>query len=310
MSLTTTILSPVTTAGMLYPALFQFISQVAMPNMVSRQFYQTYSLTNSNSVTFSKQSGSPGAVVDEIAEAAEIPLDTTPYTSTNVVPKKIGQGIIISKETIEDSMLPVQQDQMARKALRIANKVDKDCISTIDTGRSGSTSATGQSLSLDGTEFVLSGSGGPGLGTYDIIDAKTLIENNNYMPDSLLVHPRAKKYLERLPHYSAVSYVGGAGRMTSGLPATPGMFGRIQGLDCFASTNCGTGSAYVIARGTSPNILSQFSPLGYFVERRPLTTEVKPLPERDSLGIYITMRYGVTVINGSAAYEIDSINVT
>ena len=310
MSLTTMISSPVTTAGMIYPALHRFISQIAMPNMVTRQFFQTYVLTNSNSVTFTKESGSPGSVVDEIGEGADIPLDTTPYTSANVVPKKIGQGILITKETIEDNMLPVKQSQMARKALRVANKVDKDCISAIGSGRSGSTASTGKSLALDGTEFVLSGSGGPGLGTYDLIDAKTMIENNNYMPDTLLIHPRAKKYIERLPHYSAAFSVGGAGRMTSGLPATPGMFGKIQGLDCFATTNCPTGSAYIIARGTAPNILAQYSPMGYFVERRGLTTEVKPLPEKDSLGIFMTMRYGVTVTNGSAAYEISAINVT
>ena len=309
MSLTRSILSPVTTAGMLYPALFQFISQIAMPNMVSRQFFQTYSLTNSNSVTFSKQSGSPGATVDEVSEGAQIPLDTTPYTSSNVVPKKIGQGIIITKEAIEDAMLPVQQDQMARKALRIANKVDTDCMTAINAGVSGSTAATGKSLALDGTEFVLSGSGGPGLGTYDLINGKALMESVNYQPDTLIVNPLAKKYLERLPHYSAISYLGKS-RYETGMPAKPGMFGTIQGLECFSTNNCATGSAYIIARGTTPNILSQFSPLGYFVERRPLTTVIKPEESRDSLGIYITMRYGVTVINGSASRAITGINVT
>ena len=306
----TNIYSPVTTAGMLYPALFQFISQIAMPNMIARQMFQTYKLTNSNSVTFSKQSGSPSSVVDEVAEGAEIPIDTTPYSSVNVVPKKIGQGIIITKESIEDAMLPVQQDQMARKALRIANKVDTDCIAAIAAGVSGSTAASGKSLAMDGTEFVLSGSGGPGLGTYDLIDAKAMVESVNYTPDTLIINPRAKRYIERLPHYSAAFAVGGSGRYTSGMPATPGMFGTIQGLDCFATNNCGTGSAYVLCRGTSPNIMGQFSPLGYFVERRPLTTEIKPEASKDALGIYITMRYGVTVINGSAARAITGINVS
>jgi len=58
-------------------------------NMVARSFFQPYTLTASNSITFPKQSGSPGAVVDEVAEGAGIPLDVTAYTSTTVVPKKL-----------------------------------------------------------------------------------------------------------------------------------------------------------------------------------------------------------------------------
>lgn len=309
MSLTRDILLPVTTAGIMYPALHTLICQIAMPNMVSRQFFQQYSLTASNSITFPKQSGSPGAVVDEIAEGAEIPLDVTAYSAVTVVPKKVGQGFVITRETIEDALVPVQQDQLARISLRVANKIDKDCIDAIDSGRSGSTTATGKSLATDGTEFVMSGSGGPGLGMYDIIEGKALVENNNYMPDTLLVHPMAKKYVERLPHFTALMYYGEP-KMQEGLIATPGKFGDILGLDAFASTNCGTGSAYVLSRGRTSNILGQYSPLGFFVERRPLTTAIKPLEERDSIGIYVTTRYGVVVLKGEAAAEITSINVS
>ncbi len=310
MSLQTDILSPVTTAGALYPALHQMIMQIATPYLVGRNFYQTYSMTSGNAVSFTKQSGSPGAIADEISEGAEIPLDITPYSSTVVTPKKVGQGFVISKETIEDSMLPVQQDQLIRKTLMVANKIDKDCIDTIASGRSGSTAATGKSLALDGTEFVLSGSGGPGIGTYDITEAKTMVENNNFIPDSLLCHPRVKKYIERLPHYTAAFSVGGSGYMQTGINARAQSFGTISGLEAFATTNCPTGSVYIMCRGANPNITGVYSPLGYFVERRPLTTEIQPTANRDSIGVYLTTRYGVAVLNGSAAYEISGINVS
>jgi len=146
MSLQREILSPVTTAGLLYPALHTLVVQIAMPNeneeeeslfsgnMVSRSFFQPYTLTASNSITFPKQSGSPGAVVDEVAEGAGIPLDVTAYSSTNVVPKKnvknifrqIGHGFVITREMIEDSLIPIQQDQLVRASLRVANKIDRD----------------------------------------------------------------------------------------------------------------------------------------------------------------------------------------
>lgn len=94
--------------------------------MVSRQFFQPFALTASNSVTFPKQSGSSAAVVQKIAEGVEIPLDVTPYSQVNVVPYKIAHGFVITQETIEDSLIPVQQDQLVRAALRFANKVDRD----------------------------------------------------------------------------------------------------------------------------------------------------------------------------------------
>ena len=152
MSLQREILSPVTTAGILYPALHTQVLQIAMPKeidnpksinssinkynirwiksisgiMVSRQFFQQYSLTASNSITFPKQDGETAAVVQKVAEGVEIPLDVTAYTSVNVVPYKIAHGFIITKEMIEDSLIPIQQDQLVRSALRFANKIDRD----------------------------------------------------------------------------------------------------------------------------------------------------------------------------------------
>lgn len=307
MSLQREILTPVTTAGMLYPALFTQISQIAMPNMVARNFYMPFNLTASNSVTFPKQKGSVAAVVQRIAEGAEIPLDVTPYEQVNVVPYKIAHGFVISKETIEDSLIPIQQDQLVRAALRFANKVDIDCINAIAAGTGSSVAATGKSLGYTGTEFVISGSGNVGLGQYDLIAAKAKIETNNYIPDTLLCHPLVKTYIEKLPHYSSLEQYGQPINM-QGMMQVPGQFGTIAGLDCFSSTNCPTGSVYVLSRGKSANILGQYSPMGMFVERRPMTTGVKPLEERDSVGVYITARYAPVVLRGETICAITGIS--
>ena len=309
MSLQRDILSPVTTAGMLYPDLHTKIVQIAMPNMVSRQFFQPYVLRGSNSVTFPKQSGSTGAVVQRIAEGTEIPLDVTPYTSVNVVPYKIAHGFLITQETIEDSLIPVQADQLARAALRFANKIDKDCISAIGAGTGSSVAASGKSLAFDGTEFVISGSGGPGIGTYDIIDAKNKIEAYEYIPNTLLVHPYGKGHIEKLPHFTSLAHYGEP-ILQEGMIQVPGKFGDILGLDAFSSTNCPTGSAYILSRGATTNILGQYSPMGMFVERRGITTKLKALPERDSVGVYITERYAPVVLKGECICAIAGINVS
>src|SRR5437660_1776487 len=310
MSLTREVLTPVTTAAGLYPALHTLISQVAMPNMVARQLYQQYTLTASNSVTFPKQAGDSGAVINEVGEGAEILLDVTPYSYVNVVPKKFGQGFIISRETIEDSMLPVQTDNLVRISLRTANKVDQDCIDTVITGvQAGNTfTGSGTSLFFQGAETVISGSGS--IGQYDVIDSTIKIERYNYVPDSLFVHPNTKAFITRLPHFTTSVHYGDA-VMKEGQLAAPGLFGEILGLDAFSSINIPgftrnyTGTyaaaqprAIIASRGRTSNILGQYSPLGFFVERRPLTTAVKPLEERDSIGIYVTIRYAPVVVQG------------
>jgi len=309
MSLQREILSPITTVSMLYPALSQQIVQVAMPNMVARQFFQQYSLTASNSVTFPKQAGTISAVVQRIAEGTEIPLDVTPYTQVNVSPYKIAQGFVVTKEMIEDQLIPIQQDQLVRAALRFANKVDIDCVNVIAAGTGSTVTSTGKSLAFDGTEFVISGSGGPGIGTYDIINAKAKVEQYNYMPDTLLVHPLAKTHIEKLPHFTSLAHYGQP-ILQEGLIQVPGKFGDILGLDAFSSTNCPTGSAFVLSRGKTSNIMGQYSPMGMFVERRPITTGIKALEERDSVGVYITARYAPVILQGNTICSIGSINVT
>lgn len=309
MSLQTQILSPVTTAAMLYPALSQQIVQIAMPNMVARQFFQQYSLTASNSVTFPKQAGSVAAVVQRVSEGVDIPLDVTAYTQVTVVPYKIGHGFLVTKEMIEDQLIPVQQDQLVRSALRFANKVDLDCIAAIAAGTGSTVTASGKSLAFDGTEFVISGSGGPGVGTYDIINAKAKVEQYNYMPDTLLCHPLAKTHIEKLPHFTSLMHYGEP-ILQEGLIQVPGKFGDIMGLDAFSSVNCPTGSIFVLSRGRTANILGQYSPMGMFVERRPITTGIRAIEEKDSIGVYITARYAPTVLKGETICSISGINVT
>ena len=257
---------------------------------------------------------------------------------------------------IEDSLIPnignftngkVQQDQLVRSALRFANKIErkskkgfhrlnKDCISVIGTGTGSSVVASGKSLAFDGTEFVISGSGGPGIGTYDLINGKAQIEQYNYMPDTLLVHPLQKAHIEKLPHFTSLMHYGEP-ILQEGLIAVPGKFGDILGLDAYASINCPTGSAYVLSRGRTTNILGQYSPMGMFVEifeseqskedriklisekeevpdsklhRRPITTGIKALEERDSVGVYITARYSPVVLRGETICAIAGINVS
>ena len=144
------------------------------------------------------------------------------------------------------------------------------------------------------------------------------------LQETLLVHPLQKAHIEKLPHFTSLMHYGEP-ILQEGLIAVPGKFGDILGLDAYCSINCPTGSAYVLSRGRTTNILGQYSPMGMFVEifeseqskedriklisekeevpdpklhRRPITTGIKALEERDSVGVYITARYSPVVLRG------------
>ena len=129
------------------------------------------------------------------------------------------------------------------------------------------------------------------------------------MPDTMLCHPLAKSHIEKLPHFTSLMHYGEP-ILQEGLMQTPGKFGDILGLDAFSSTNCPTGSVFVLSRGRTSNILGQYSPMGMFVERRPITTGIKALEERDSVGVYITARYAPTVLKGNTICTIQGVNVS
>ncbi len=297
------ILSPVTTAGGLYPALHTMIVQTAMPKMVARQFFQQYSLTGAttNSISFAKQAGSTSVVYNRTEEGQLIPLDMTPYTFTNVVPYKVGSGYLITRELIEDSMLPVVQDQLTRKALIMGNTVDKDCVTAlIDNALAANTvTGTGTSMYYDGTATTLATT----LGTYDITDAIKNVKKYNYEPNILFINPTIEGQIRRLPHFTATNWFGDKVLMH-------GEIGTILGLRVVVSSNCVNSTnnvAFVISTGLTANVQQQYSPLGYFVEKRPLSTQVKEIPERDSQAVYMTMRYSPVVLKSESYAMINTL---
>lgn len=298
--------SPVTTAGGLYPALNTQIAQTAMPLMVARQFYQQYSLAGikTNTITFPKQIGQTSTVFSQVEGGALISQDMTSYDYVNARPYKIGQGYMVTRELIEDSMLPVVQDQLMRKALVLGNTVDKDCVNTLISSvlAANTVNGTGNTLFFDGTVTAIATT----LGTHDIINAMVAVEGNNYEPNALFVSPKVLGDLRKLPHFHAMHYTGEQ-------PAAilHGEVGEVMGLRVFKSNNCKTSAgshrAFVLSMGITSNVLAQYSPMGFFVEKRPITTQVEEVGERDSQAVYMTMRYVPVVLRAETYAMVDTL---
>jgi hypothetical protein len=294
MSLFRDALSWVDTGAIAYPALHKKILELTMPALVVKKLFPEFPLVAGKTATFVKQSGSRAAALSEIAEGSEIMMDYTPYTTITVTPYKKGARQRISRENIEDLYIPVIEDQLRRLARRMAYSIDKDCQSVIDAGAANSIASTGKSLGATGTEFTITG----GLGTKDILAAKAIIEGYNLIPDTILLNPVNARDVMYLPQFSL--------HMQYGEPVIQtGMIGTIYGMAVMISTVIPAGTAYILSTGQ--NLSAAYSPMGMFVIKRPLLTDVDIKKEFDCVEVSLTTRYSPVVTYGEAICKVTGL---
>lgn len=282
------------TGAVAYPALHKKIVELTMPALVVKKLFPEFPLVAGKTATFVKQSGSRSAAISEISEGAEVPMDFTPYTTVIVTPYKKGLRERVSRENIEDLYIPVIEDQLRRLARRMAYTIDKDCMTVIDSAAANSSSGSGTSLSATGTEFTISG----GLGTKDILNAKAKVESYNFIPDAILLNPINARDVMYLPQFSL--------HMQYGEPVIQtGMIGTIYGMAVYISTVVPAGNAYILSSGQ--NLSASYAPLGFFVIKRPLLTDIEIKKEFDSVDVTLTTRYSPVVTCGEAIFKVTGL---
>ena len=286
-------LSPVTTAGGLYPVLDQQIIQLTMPYYRARSLMVTKSIAGSpgNTYVFARQTGLRTGVFSEIAPGAFVPMDSTPYGYSGVTVYKIAEGFIVTRELIEDTYLPVVQDHMTRFANRAMNKIDNDCWKAIIAGASTSTAATGNSLGATGTLFGAYRNGA--IGQQDVVQRQTDITKINYFPDFLGVNPIQEQDLVMLPMFAQAFAYGEPIVKTGALDNEPNI--PLYGVRPLMTNNVPAGVAVVLASGSPRNAQGQYGPGLFFVEKRPLTTATEDVPARDAQAVYFTARYAPSI---------------
>jgi hypothetical protein len=297
MSLFRDALTWVDTGAVAYPALHKKIIELTMPALVVKKLFPEFPLVAGKTATFVKQAGSRSAAISEIGEGAEIPMDFTPYTTVTVTPYKKGERQRVSRENIEDLYIPVIEDQLRRLARRMAYTIDKDCMTVIDAAAGSSSSGSGTSLGATGTEFTISG----GLGTKDILNAKAKIETYNFIPDSILLNPVNARDVMYLPQFSL--------HMQYGEPVIQtGMIGTIYGMAVLVSNVVPVGNAYILSTGQ--NLSAAYAPMGFFVIKRPLLTDIEIKKEFDSVDVSLTTRYSPVVTCGEAIFKVTGLAST
>jgi len=312
-------LSAVYTAGGLYPVLDKAIVQIAMTPQVIRKAFQNWSLVGvkSNSISIPKQSGDRRKVVSRVAEGGLISMDFTPYTFQVATPYKVAEALGITKETIEDSMLPVLQDQVTRKALVVGNTIDVDGVLSLLANKSA-VNATGKTRESTGTLVTTNPTST--LGTFDLINGVALLKQYNFLANAMFVNANVEAYIRVLPYFIASNFygapsptVGPEGKFAGA--GAPESIGRINGLDVYVSNNIvdnplGIGTINnraIIASLGGTTFMSQYAPLGFFVEKRPVQTTNEQILNREVEATYISTRYCYMVTQPLAYMVFDNL---
>jgi len=285
----------VDTGAIAYPALHKKIVEMTMPSLVVKRLLPEFPLVVGKTATFVKQNGTKSAAINEIAEGSEIPMDYTPYATVAVTPYKKGQRERVSRENIEDLYIPVIEDQLRRLARRMAYTIDKDCLTVIDQAAGWSSAGTGVSIGATGTEFTISG----GLGQKDILKGKAAIESKDFIPTDILLNPVNARDVMYLPQFSLNSQYGVA-------VVQNGQIGTIYGLRISVSNVVTAGTAYMVSSGE--NLSGSYAPLGFFVLKRPLMTDVEIKKEFDAVDVSMTTRYSPVVLNGYCVAKFTGLN--
>jgi hypothetical protein len=290
-------LSWIDTGAIAYPALHKKIVELTMPALIVKRLLPEFPLVAGKTATFVKESGSRAIGICETAEGAEAMMDFTPLTTVTVTPYKKFERIRVSRENIEDLYIPVIEQQLRRLARRTAYQIDLDCMNVIGAGAASTSAATGKTLSATGSEFTITG----GIGTKDILWADAVIGSYNFIADSLICNPINARDLKYLPNFTLASQYGEPAIQT-------GAIGKVYGLDLYVTNVCSAGTAYVLSTGQ--NLSASYAPLGFFVIKRPLMTDVDMKKEFDSVDVLLSTRYAPVVLNGQCISQITGLNTT
>ena len=290
-------LSWIDTGAVQYPTLHQKIIELTMPALVIKRLLPEFPIVAGRTATFVKESGSRAIGITDVGEASEIMMDFTPLTTVTITPYKKGLRERISRENIEDLYIPVIEQQLRRLARRTAYQIDLDCMNCIANAAAYTSAGTGKSLFASGTEASLAGT----IGTKDILWAESAIASNNFIADSLICNPINARDLKYLPQFvTSAQYPD--------INVQQGTGGKVYDLDLYISNVCSAGTAYVVSTGQ--NLSASYAPIGFFVIKRPLLTEIDPKKEFDSVDIELTTRYAPVVLNGQCISQITGLSTS
>ena len=277
-----------------YPELSTRINQAVFPANIFVNTLTYYSIADRKvpSVTFVLQT-IPGTTptIQPIGESEDIPVDMTPYTRATTTPDFWGASVRIPRTVMEDLQIPVMQDYLQRITFKTQYTRDKHVERTLNTGLTGTAHAAGTDnfIGFTGTGFDLASV----FSQKDLRELKVQIEQDprNYLMTDLIFNAINAADLIRIPNFVSAFYYGRTDiGVTGAVQQATAPIGLLHGYNVWVSNVAVAGTVYGLAAGGA-NVNNQYSPLGYFVEKRPPTAEQLFWPSTDEFRVFVTTRF-------------------
>lgn len=296
-----------------YPELSAKIIQAVFPANIFVNTLTYYSIADQKvpSVTFVLQTiPSTQPTIQPIGESEDIPVDMTPYSKSTVTPNFWGDSIRIPRTVIEDLMIPVMQDYLQRIMFKTQYTRDKHVERTLNAALSSTAHAAGTDnfVGFTGTGFDLTNV----LSQKDIRTAKVNVEQDprNYLITDIITNAINAADMIRVPNYVSAFYYGRTDIGARGaIQQATAPIGILHGYNHWISNVTAAGTVYFLAAGGA-NVNNQYSPLGFFVEKRPPTAEQIFWPSTDEFRVFITTRFKSYIARSQAGYMITGLATT
>ena len=209
--------------------------------------------------------------IREVAEGAEIPLDSQDYQTVSFTFRKYGVAVRITREMMEDSMFELLQRNVRLAAKRFAENETTLVLNA-----------------LEGAANTVTG--GAALTIANLATAMQNVEGSDFSPTDLIVGNEVLNDLRNIDTFHEADKAGDREMFETGYR------GRILGMDVHRFSNqVGTTTrAYVIDRREAYGIAI----------KRDITVENTTLPTYDMEGAVITQRIDVRLLRSAAVSRI------
>ncbi|MBW1975926.1 MAG: phage major capsid protein [Deltaproteobacteria bacterium] len=247
--------------------LYNIIKDAAINHPVGRQVVDVVNMKFGSTLDFDLADKN-SMDVREIAEGAVYPLDAESYTKKSVTPKKYGIRIAVTNEMVEDANWDLIQRNLREAGRRMGLKEDDLIFTALEDSTNGFASAT-----TEGTSHAIT-SGGTEIAMADLTEAQKVIDQENYVPNTLILNPAQVKELRDLDTLTEADKIGDR-RMYE-----RGWVGKIYGMDTIITNTVSASTAVVLDKYEG----------GGLVIRRPLTVEKWKEPIRDLTEAVVSSR--------------------
>jgi hypothetical protein len=236
--------------------------------------------------------------MSEVAPGTAAPVDYTPMKFAIISPYKRMEAVEIPKEVVEDVDLPVVNQQLKRMARRLAYQIELDCYTVMNAAvpAANSFAATGKTVTVTGTVYQAAGAAG----MEDFNAAEALINSGDFIMDTIVCNPIQKRDIKNLPNYSLYR--------NEISPITQKPIQMLGEWELCWSNIVPAGT--ILCFSTGKNLSAAYAPLGYFLVKRPLTTDVELLKSKEVVKPILSTRYAPIIVNGQCIAAITGLNTS